>query len=110
MATYTPGDTEDQVIRSEMESEKLDLTEYIAEFRRIKSALQEVPDIKTMPDQETLDHWLAFVYQPGQDEKAVLDSQAVILYNNVKPIKDAGLLPSKYDDEYQQLENYVNSL
>ena len=110
MSTYTPGDNEDHVIKTDAVSEDLDLTEFIEAFKRIKSALQDIPAIKTTPDQETLDHWLAFVYVPGQDEKATLDVQAVELYNAVKPIKDVGLLPSKYDDEYQQLENYINNL
>jgi hypothetical protein len=110
MATYTPGDNEDHVIKSDLVSEDLDLTQFIAAFKQIKAALQEIPDEKTTPDQETLDYWTAVVYIPGQDDKKSLDDKAVELYNEVKPVKDAGLLPSKYDDEYQQLESYVNSL
>ena len=110
MATYTPGIDEDQVIKTIETDHYLDLAIYIKKFKNIKSGLQSIPDIKTIPDQETLDHWLATMYEDGQADKERLDAQAVKVYNQIKPIKDAGLLPSKYDNEYQQLENYVNSL
>jgi hypothetical protein len=110
MATYTPGDNEDSVVKTTETDQDLDLTVFIEKFKFLKRQLQEIPDIKTVPDQETLVHWMATSYQEGQDEKAYLDNQAVELYNEITAIKNAGLLPSKYDDEYQQLENYVNSL
>lgn len=110
MATYTPGSNEDHVIKTDSVSEDLDLTQFIEAFKRIKAALQEIPSEKVSPDQETLEYWTAMVYVLGQDDKKSLDNQAVELHNEVKPIKDVGLLPSKYDDEYQQLDNYVNSL
>jgi hypothetical protein len=110
MAVYTPGTTEDDVIKTTAAQQNIDLTVFIAKFVDLKEALQALPKIKTEPDQETLDFWLAFAYQEGQDVKDGLDAQAVELYNEVTAIKNADLLPSKYDDEYQQLENYVNSL
>ena len=110
MSTYTPGDHEDHVIRTDIMDHDLDLTLYIQRFKTIKSGLQVIPREKTTPDQETLDHWNSTVYVDGQDAKERLDEDAVNLYNDLKPIKDAGLLPLKYDDEYQQLENYINSL
>lgn len=110
MSTYTPGDNEDHVVKTTETDHDLDLTIYIKRFKQIKSGLQAIPGAKTTPDQETLDHWMSTVYVDGQEDKERLDEQSVKLYDEMKPIKDAGLLPSKYDDEYQQLESYVNSL
>jgi hypothetical protein len=98
MAEYTPGPYEDKVIKTTEEEKTLDLTVFIAKFVRLRDALQEIPKIKTEPDQETLDFWLAFAYQEGQDTKDGLDAQAVELYNEITAIKNADLLPSKYDN------------
>lgn len=110
MATYSPGTNEDHVIKTESVGHDLDLTIYIQSFKRIKSTLQSIPQAKQKPDQETLNHWNATMYEEGQERKILLDEQAVQLYNDVKPIKDAGLLPLKYNNEYQQLKNYIKSL
>jgi hypothetical protein len=110
MATYTPGDNEDHVIKTITADQDLDLTVFIAKFKELESALKSLPKLKTTPDNETMEHWNETVYVDGQTDKDNLDSQAVELYNEATAIKNAGLLPSKYDDEYQQLENYVNNL
>jgi len=110
MATYTSGIDEDHVVKTTETDQDLDLTVFIDKFKSLKRQLQEIPDEKTVPDQETFAYWTAFAYQEGQDDKALLDVQVVELYDEVTAIKNAGLLPSKYNDEYQQLENYVNNL
>jgi hypothetical protein len=110
MATYTPGINEDSVIKTTEAAQSLDLTVFINKFVELKNLLQGVPGIKTIPDQESMDHWNETVYVEGQEQKINLDTQAVELYNEVTAIKNAGLLPSKYDDEYKQLENYINNL
>lgn len=110
MATYTPGDNEDDVIKTTEVAQDIDLTVFIQKFKELEDALKALPKVKTAPDQETLDNWNTVVYGDGQIEKTQLDVQAVELYNEATAIKNAGLLPSKYDDEYQQLEDYVNSL
>jgi hypothetical protein len=110
MATYTPGDNEDHVIKTTETDQDLDLTVFIEKFQSLKQQLQDIPVVKTVPDQEILDHWNSYVVEEGERNKVMLDSQAVELYNEATAIKNAGLLPSKYDAEYQQLEDYVNSL
>jgi hypothetical protein len=110
MAKYAPGQNEDKIIKTTEEDKTLDLSVFIAKFVELKDALQKLPSLKTTPDQETLDYWVAFAYQEGQDTKDSLDAQAVELYNEITAIKNADLLPSKYDDEYQQLETYINNL
>jgi hypothetical protein len=110
MATYTPGDNEDHVIKTTSYDQNLDLTVFIEKFTSLKSQLQALPKAKTVPDQETLDHWMGTVYIEGQDQKVHLDGEVVELHNEATAIKNTGLLPAKYNDEYQQLEDYVNSL
>lgn len=110
MATYTPGATEDDVIKTTETDQDLDLTVFINKFLGLKGALLDLPKLKTIPDQESMDYWNSIVYEEGQTYKAIIDADAVELYLEVTAIKNAGLLPSKYDDEYHQLENYVNSL
>jgi hypothetical protein len=110
MAEYTPGQNADEVIKVTEGNQILDLTVFITKFVRLRNALQNLPKAKTVPDQETLVHWMATEYQMGQDDKVVMDMEVKELYNELTAIKNAGLLPSKYDDNYQQLENYVNKL
>jgi len=111
MATYTSGIDEDHVIKTISSDNDIDLTAFINKFKKLKEDLQNTPKIKTAPDEETLEYWNEFfVHQDAQQIKAFIDSRVKALYGDLKPIKDAGLLPSKYDDEYQQLKNYINSL
>jgi len=110
METYTSGLNEDHIIKTESIDHDLDLTFYIKRFNNIKANLQSIPKKKTVPDQETLDHWTSTIYEEGQMNKILLNEKVIRLYNQIKLIKDVGLLPSKYDEEYQQLETYVNSL
>lgn len=110
MATYTPGATEDDVIKTTEASQDIDLTVFIEKFQSLKNALQNLPKLKTVPDQESMSYWNDVIYEEGQTHKVFIDAEAVELYNEATAIKDAGLLPSKYDDEYSQLEDYVNSL
>lgn len=110
MTTYTPGETEDDVIKTTEHDQDLDLTVFIQKFKSLEDSLKALPKAKTVPDEETLEHWIIMVYQPGLFEKEQLDIEVVELYNEATAIKNAGLLPSKYDDEYQQLEDYVNNL
>lgn len=110
MAEYTAGETEDDIIKTTENDQDIDLTVWKQQFLYLKGALQDIPNSKSTCDQETLDHWMQSVYVEGQEEKVRLDEQAVLMYEEITAIKNAGLLPSKYDDEYQQLEDYVNSL
>lgn len=110
MAKYKPGINEDQVVKTTESILPIDLTVFIAKFVKLKKALQELPKAKLKPDQETLDQWINTVYDEGQVYKGIIDEQARELYMEITAIKNAGLLPSKYDDEYKQLETYVNNL
>ena len=82
----------------EINSKNVDLTVYIQRFLDYKTQLQVLPQIKTVPDTETLELYNIH----AENEQSELNRQIVDLYNDMKPIKDAGLLPSKYDYEYTQ--------
>ena len=110
MAVYTPGETEDDVVKTTASSRDIDLTAFTTEFTDIKEGIQALPKVKTVPDQETLDHWNNWVITDGSIDQVMLDSRAVSLYNEAAAIREAGLLPAKYEDEYQQLKTYVENL
>jgi len=110
MATYKPGINKDCVVKTESVDQNLDLTVFIEEFKALKKELEELPVKKKDPDKETLDYWNERVCNDGQNRKLLIDDRAIQLYDEIKFIKNARLLPSKYDDEYKQLENYINNL
>jgi hypothetical protein len=110
MATYTPGSDENYVTKITEIEDEIDLSFYVQRFLNIKNRLLNMPETKSSPDQETLDNWNNVVVPEAELDKDGLDNQAKALYEMLQPIKNAGLIPSKYDDDYQQLEDYVNSL
>jgi len=102
--SYEPTANEDIVL--DISSREIDLAVIIQRYQDLKVRLQTLPVLKIAPDAETLEIYNRYVDDSLRDT----NSSIFELYAKVKPIKDAGLLPSKYDDEYQLLENYVNSL
>lgn len=108
MAEYISSGSEEIIIKQT--SSEINLTPLVQEYLFLKSSLQNLPSIKDTPDQETLDYWNSVHSSIFETEKRNLDSQIIDLYNKIKPIYDAGLFPSKWNTQYQQLENYVNSI
>ena len=110
MATYTPGANEDEVIKTTETDRTLDLTKLTTEFQRLKAELQSLPEVKTVPDQDTLAFWNERAVPESEQEKHNIDQQAIALYDEADAVRGAGLLPAKYEDEYQQLKTYVENL
>ena len=110
MATYTATGNEDIVVKETIRQEDIDLSGYITEYQYLKNSLQNLPEFKTVADQETLDYWNDTFAPNYEIDKAQLDERTALLYSLISPIYDASLLPSKYNNEYVQLENYVNNL
>jgi len=102
--SYEATVNEDIVL--DVSSREIDLIVLIQSFTNLKTQLQSLPSQKSTPDAETLVLYNQWVDDQLRDTNSAISQ----LYLDVKPIKDAGLLPSKYDDEYTQLENYVNNL
>ena len=105
--SYEP--TPDEDIVKKVTETLIDLSVYIERYKGLKKEYQAIPDLKTTPDQETLD----FFNQEREIENQSLEQgirvSAEVLYNDLTPIVDAGLLPAKYQDEYDELEQFINS-
>ena len=72
--------------------------------------MQALPDWeKTIPDQETLFYWNAEQEDIYRGLVLEIKNRAFVLYNRIKPIYDAGLLPDRYHIRYLQLETYVTT-
>ena len=99
--TYEPTANEDIV--NEVTIESIDLSVLIQTYLKLRTAWLNREQPKTVPDQDTLALWNMEV----ENRNAGLEGQINELYYSIKPIHDAGLLPSKYEDEYQQLETLV---
>lgn len=109
MIEYFTTDNENIIEKVDTDSVNIDLSSLIDRYLALKSEFQALPEEKITPDQETLDFWNEKIIL----EKVILEdrikNEARILYRDVKPIFDAGLLPEKYEDEYLQLENFINT-
>ena len=94
------------VMRTDVE---LNLDDLVADYQSIKQAVVSLsrPN-KTVPDQETLDFWNDAQDAIYYGEFHVLKVRAGALFVKVKAIRDAGLLPAEYEDEYQQLVNFIS--
>lgn len=99
--SYEPTANEDIVM--EVSSESIDLSVLVSEYLRLRTLYLGRPQPKTVPDQETLDFYNAFITTEIQS----LISDIITLYYRIKPIYEVGLLPSKYDDEYTKLQTFV---
>jgi hypothetical protein len=96
--------TVNEDIVKQVTDKEIDLSVLVAEYITLRTAWFNRPQPKTTPDQETLNFWNAEI----EIENAGLMGEITALYYRLKPIYEAGLLPSKYEDEYQQLESFVN--
>lgn len=88
----------------------VDLAMVIAEYQQLKSIYQTMPAFKDTPDQETLQFYNTDILLQREAVIGSLKAPATALYIKVKAIRDAGLLPAEYEDEYLQLETFVNGL
>jgi hypothetical protein len=88
---------------------ELNIPDLVAEYVAIRDSVVGLSlDQKTVADQETLDFWNQEQAALFYGESAVLKSRAGSLFVKVKAVRDAGLLPAEYEDEYAQLDNFVN--
>lgn len=95
--------TANEDIIKEVTDVEIDLSLIISEYQRLKVQYLNQPQLKTVPDEETL----AFYNNDVEVNINFLKSNIEALYYRVKPIYEAGFLPDKYHDEYAQLENLV---
>lgn len=106
--TYT-GNSDDSVVTKQVTAD-IDLDDVIDEYQALKAEYQGLPDLaKTEPDQETLDFWNVAKELERLELVVGIKQRATLLLAVVDPIRDAGLMPTRYETQYQQLLNFVNS-
>lgn len=106
--SYQGTANEDVIL--DVNSKEIDLTELISTYQSIKQDYKDLPKKKETPDQETLDHYNSMIddlYLKGLTDIIV---RADNLYQVLKLIRDAGLLPKKYDTKYLEFEDFLNNL
>lgn len=108
MIEYFTTDDEDIVQKIDTGSENIDLSVLVQEYLDLKTEYQALPEIKDIPDEETLDFWNEIKMIDRAGGEVDIKEKASILLEKIKPIYEAGLLPDKYKDEYQQLINFVS--
>lgn len=87
----------------------VDLAPLITEYLDIKQTLLTRPNIKTAPDQETLDFYNEAVRTERDRILAAVLIRARGLYEILKPINDQGILPAEYLDGFNELEAFINN-
>jgi hypothetical protein len=101
--------TSDESIIEKVVTEDIDLQHIVDTFLALKAELQALPDWKkTVPDLETLNYWNSEQKLLHADLVHEIVFGAQNLKNQADPIRDAGLWPSQWEDEYQQLVNFIN--
>jgi hypothetical protein len=102
--------TADESIVIKQDSGEVDLSALIAQYQSLRTEYQNLPDYnKTVPDQETLDFWNTEMRIQWDNLATEIKYRAGLLLAQVQPIRDAGLFPAAWEDQYQQLVNFVNS-
>lgn len=109
MATYSGTTDPDIVNKEEVLITQIDLQQYIDEFLSIKGEYLAMPKLKLTPDVETLNYYNTEIGNLNESRLAILKTKAIVLYNELQPINDAGLLPAKYITQYNQLVAFINS-
>lgn len=102
--------TADDGIVVKRDDATIELQQLIDQYISLKQELQNLPDwTKTVPDAETLQFWNTEQEMINSQHVDQIKFAAIDLYGKVKPIYDSGLLPTRFHDEYFQLENYINA-
>lgn len=99
--------TANEDIVNKIDVEPIDLTTYVSAYLILEDRWTNRSQVKTTPDQETLDFWNDNIGGLRVSEEAAIRADAKILYNMLIPIYNAGLIPSKYNDELLRLKNFV---
>ncbi len=102
--------TSDETVVEKVETQEIELQQLIDQFLSLKQEYLNLPDYnKTVPDQETLDFWNQEMNLVLADQVMQIKQGAIVLKGHVDPIRDAGLLPAQFEDEYQQLVDFINN-
>ena len=106
----TYEENSDDGLVTKIQTSDIELQQLIDQYIALRDEYQALGDVlKTVPDQETLDLWNAIKGAENIQVEDNIKVGAQSLYQQVQPIYNAGLLPTRYHDEYLQLEQFANS-
>ena len=101
--------TSDPDVLIEREDREVLISDLVAEYVSIRDSVVALDmNQKATPDQETLDFWNEQKAAEDYGNSATLRARAGALFLRVKAVRDAGLLPAQYEDEYQIMVNFLN--
>jgi len=104
MAEYTGTADPNEVNKSTTNTTTLIISNGVDKYLELEDRWTNRIRAKTVPDQETLDYWNeSFV----EDEEAAIRAEAQVLYDELWPIYQAGLLPPQYEDELLRLKLFL---
>jgi len=102
-------ETSDDSVVLRIETIDVQLQALVDEYLSLKAEYMNLPDWKkTVPDMDTLYFWNSEQQLLHFDLVHEIKGRAAVLLSRITPIYDAGLLPDRYYDEYDQLINFVN--
>ena len=99
-------ESDDIVRKTYSQGITIDLTKYQTEFDEIKERVDNTPQEKTEPDQETLQYYNDNIAKEITDEKERLKNNIDVL----QELKDNGNLPGKWDSLLSDMKTYYNNL
>jgi len=99
-------ESDDIVRKTYSQGITIDLTKYQTNFDEIKERVDNTPQKKTEPDQETLQYYNDNIAREITKEKERLQRNINIL----QELKDNGNLPSKWDSLLSDMKTYYNNL
>lgn len=105
--SFLPGEKPEEIIKSETTEIKFDLSSLVNRYLDLEKKFQEIPKLKTVPDQTTLDFYNDFILHERKARISSLKFTASELFIDLKQIKETGLLPDKYMEIYKRLEKFV---
>jgi hypothetical protein len=97
---------QDTIGATEIAGREINLKYYKARLESIKRILDEMPALKTEPDEETLRVYNENAEEIRADAESLIEDARVLL-KELKDIYDAGQLPEKYVDPLTQFNDYI---
>lgn len=100
--------TADSDVVIQREDIEVSIPDLVADYVAIRDSVIALDqNQKVAPDQATLDYWNEKHMEEYYGQSATLRARAGSLFVKVKAVRDAGLLPAEYEDEYQILLDFV---
>jgi len=89
---------------------KVDLAECQNTFQELKGRYKNLPELKKFPDEETLNYYNADMYIRREMEQDYIKRELADILTKLREIKEAGLLPARYADFEDKIQNFLSKL